>query len=175
MNHKIIISQAWLSTLILGKEIYTHSHAPTHPYIHAYTHTHTHTYVHIHTCLYIYTNTSIQKQMFFIYIYTYNIYKTYIYKFYLYIERNFFGFRTKAKTSNKQRSELHGFLHTHTCNINVTADRSPSRTPHSLVCPFSEYLLNTCSAPGTAVHVPRVPSLLGKELQIHNADEVRWC
>ena len=134
-------------------------HPHTHIYMHTHIHIHTHMCIYIHA--YIYIQTLLYKNKCFIYIYRLiifikhiYIYKTYIYKFYLYIERNFFGFRTKAKTSNKQRRELHGFLHTHTCNINVTADRSPSRTPHSLVCPFSEYLLNTCSAPGTAVHFP---------------------
>ena len=103
VTHKIIISQAWLSTLILGKEIYTHSHAPTYPYIHAYRHTYTHTYVHIHTCLYIYKHFYTKTNVLYIYIHLFikhiYIYKTYIYKFYLYIERNFFGFRTKTKTS----------------------------------------------------------------------------
>lgn len=97
-----------------------------------------------------------------------------MYKFYLYIYKNVFGFSTKTKTSNKEVNFMAFFI-THTGIINVIADRSLSRTPHSLICPCSEYLLNTCSAPGTAVHFPRIPSLFGKELQIHNADEVRRC
>lgn len=66
VNHKIIISQAWLSTLILRKEIYTHMHP----------HTHTHPHMCTYTYTPIYMNTSIQKHV--IYIYTYKTYP-YIY------------------------------------------------------------------------------------------------
>lgn len=73
VNHKIIISQAWLSTLILRKEIYTQSHAPTHP------HTPTHVYVYIHAYIYehFYTKTCyiyIYILIKHIHIYTYKTY-----------------------------------------------------------------------------------------------------